>query len=214
MRVAIKRALLDHRPEFPREVVRWLAKPEPPILDSGPIRNANYTEPFKSKVFVEASLSKNAGVEFVNTMFGRERQLEQTEKIMSSIRLWNLRFDANCEEILRNPGGKSAPIIMSAIEIRTTFGLEDIREEYSEESEGQDQSWSISTKRNKGRVKVKAQDDKPTSKGGELVINSNGDPGPDPWDIPVKVNEDVSSAQDHNMSINGGQTHLNSSVAA
>lgn len=51
-----------------------------------------------------AQLGKNAGTEFVDSIFGRDRQLEATEKFMSSIRLWNLRFDANCEDILRNPG--------------------------------------------------------------------------------------------------------------
>lgn len=51
-----------------------------------------------------AQLGKNAGIEFVDSIFGRDRQLESTEKFMSSIRLWNLRFDANCEDILRNPG--------------------------------------------------------------------------------------------------------------
>ncbi|TVY87902.1 hypothetical protein LAWI1_G007354 [Lachnellula willkommii] len=48
-------------------------------------------------------LGKNAGTEFVDSIFGRDRQLDQTEKFMSSIRLWNLRFDANCEDILRRP---------------------------------------------------------------------------------------------------------------
>ncbi|TAQ90575.1 hypothetical protein B7494_g1139 [Chlorociboria aeruginascens] len=51
-----------------------------------------------------AQLGKNAGTEFVDSIFGRDRQLEHTEKFMSSIRLWNLRFDANCEDILRRPG--------------------------------------------------------------------------------------------------------------
>jgi hypothetical protein len=51
-----------------------------------------------------AQLGKNAGTEFVDSIFGRDRQLEATEKFMSSIRLWNLRFDANCEDILRKPG--------------------------------------------------------------------------------------------------------------
>lgn len=48
-------------------------------------------------------LGLNAGVEFVNTLFGRDRELEKTEKFMASVRLWNLRFDANCDEILRKP---------------------------------------------------------------------------------------------------------------
>jgi hypothetical protein len=50
-----------------------------------------------------AQLGKNSGVEFVETLFGRERELEKTERYMQSVRLWNLRFDANCEEILKRP---------------------------------------------------------------------------------------------------------------
>jgi hypothetical protein len=49
------------------------------------------------------SMGKNAGTEFVDSIFGRDRELETTEKIMTSIRLWNMRFDANCEDILRWP---------------------------------------------------------------------------------------------------------------
>jgi hypothetical protein len=49
-------------------------------------------------------LGLNAGVEFVNTLWGRDRELEKTERFMASARLWNLRFDANAEEILQNPG--------------------------------------------------------------------------------------------------------------
>ncbi len=45
----------------------------------------------------------NCGAEFVETMFGRERELEKTERFMQSVRLWNLRFDANCDEILKKP---------------------------------------------------------------------------------------------------------------
>ncbi|OBT41653.1 hypothetical protein VE00_07667 [Pseudogymnoascus sp. WSF 3629] len=48
-------------------------------------------------------LGKNSGVEFVDSIFGRDRQLDHTEKFMASIRLWNLRFDANCEDILLYP---------------------------------------------------------------------------------------------------------------
>ncbi|TKW56122.1 hypothetical protein CTA1_8264 [Colletotrichum tanaceti] len=50
-----------------------------------------------------AQLGKNAGVEFVETLFGRERELDKTERFMQGVRLFNLRFDANCEDILRNP---------------------------------------------------------------------------------------------------------------
>ncbi|KAF9878109.1 vegetative cell wall protein gp1 [Colletotrichum karsti] len=49
------------------------------------------------------SLGKNAGVEFVETLFGRERKLDDTERFMQGVRLFNLRFDANCDDILRNP---------------------------------------------------------------------------------------------------------------
>ena len=49
------------------------------------------------------SMGKNAGTEFVDSIFGRDRELETTEKIMTSIRLWNMRFDVNCEDILRRP---------------------------------------------------------------------------------------------------------------
>ncbi|KAL2830067.1 hypothetical protein BDW59DRAFT_29995 [Aspergillus cavernicola] len=47
------------------------------------------------------SMGRNAGCEFVESIFGRDRELENTEKLMNSIRVWNMRFDANCEEILR-----------------------------------------------------------------------------------------------------------------
>lgn len=51
----------------------------------------------------KAQLGKNAGIEFVETLFGREREMEKTERFMQSVRLWNLRFDANCEDIIREP---------------------------------------------------------------------------------------------------------------
>ncbi|KAL8310346.1 hypothetical protein RB597_010267 [Gaeumannomyces tritici] len=46
-----------------------------------------------------SKLGSNAGVEFVLTLFGRERELEATEKFMASVRLWNNRFDTDCTEI-------------------------------------------------------------------------------------------------------------------
>ncbi|CZR59494.1 uncharacterized protein PAC_09386 [Phialocephala subalpina] len=97
-----------------------------------------------------AQLDENAGTEFVDTIFGQDRQLEATEKFMSSTRLWNLRFDANCEDILRRSGqgpsyskgshsedkGPSYEkdnaiedaIVLLPVAIRTAFGLEDIPE--------------------------------------------------------------------------------------
>lgn len=49
------------------------------------------------------TMGRSAGCEFVNSIFGRERELENTEKLMHSIRLWNMRFDANCDDILKRP---------------------------------------------------------------------------------------------------------------
>ncbi|KAF4504555.1 hypothetical protein G6O67_007997 [Ophiocordyceps sinensis] len=51
----------------------------------------------------QSSLGKNSGVEFVETLFGRDRELAKTEKFMQSVRLFNLRFDANCSDILSQP---------------------------------------------------------------------------------------------------------------
>lgn len=48
-------------------------------------------------------MGTNAGTEFVDSIFGRDRFLGQTEKLMQKIRTWNHRFDANCEGILRRP---------------------------------------------------------------------------------------------------------------
>lgn len=49
------------------------------------------------------TMGKNSGCEFVDSIFGRDRELDKSEKLMSAIRLWSMRFDANCDEILRNP---------------------------------------------------------------------------------------------------------------
>lgn len=51
----------------------------------------------------DSQLGKNAGVEFVETLFGRERELPRTEQFMQQVRLWNLRFDANCEDVIKKP---------------------------------------------------------------------------------------------------------------
>ncbi|KAG6009721.1 hypothetical protein E4U21_001469 [Claviceps maximensis] len=50
-----------------------------------------------------SGLGKTSGVEFVHTLFGRERMLSKTENFMQSARLFNFRFEANCDEIVRNP---------------------------------------------------------------------------------------------------------------
>ncbi len=52
----------------------------------------------------EGALGKNAGVEFVETLFGADREVDKTNRFMASVRLWNLRFDTNCEDIIKKPG--------------------------------------------------------------------------------------------------------------
>jgi len=49
------------------------------------------------------TMGKQSGKEFVDAMFGKERELERTQKLMTGMRLWSTRFDANCEDILRRP---------------------------------------------------------------------------------------------------------------
>ena len=51
------------------------------------------------------SMGAKSGCEFVDSIFGRDRKLEDTEKLMTGMRLWSMRFDANCEDILRHPSG-------------------------------------------------------------------------------------------------------------
>jgi hypothetical protein len=48
-------------------------------------------------------LGSDSGVAFVECMFGRDRELTATEKLMANVRLWSMRFDANVDAILRNP---------------------------------------------------------------------------------------------------------------
>ncbi|CVK98806.1 uncharacterized protein FMAN_08427 [Fusarium mangiferae] len=51
---------------------------------------------------VKQDVEKNAGVVFIETIFGKDQELERTERLMQNLRLYNLRFDANCESILRS----------------------------------------------------------------------------------------------------------------
>ncbi|KAI9900491.1 hypothetical protein N3K66_004753 [Trichothecium roseum] len=57
----------------------------------------------KASTKKKSSLGKGSGVEFVDTLFGRDRELLKTEKWMAQVRTWSLRFDANCTPILANP---------------------------------------------------------------------------------------------------------------
>ncbi|KAF4122776.1 hypothetical protein GMORB2_7083 [Geosmithia morbida] len=51
----------------------------------------------------QTALGKNSGIEFVDTLFGRDRELIRTEKFMQKVRTWGMRFDANLTSILDNP---------------------------------------------------------------------------------------------------------------
>ena len=48
----------------------------------------------------KVKIGKASGREFVDTMFGRDRELDATETLMRAMRLWILRYEANCEDIL------------------------------------------------------------------------------------------------------------------
>ena len=47
------------------------------------------------------TMGKNSGCEFVDTMFGRDREMEETEALMQRIRHWTMNFDAKCDEVLK-----------------------------------------------------------------------------------------------------------------
>lgn len=49
------------------------------------------------------TMGKTSGCEFVDSIFGRDRELERTEKLMTGIRLWALRYTANIDPILASP---------------------------------------------------------------------------------------------------------------
>ncbi|KAI0019186.1 vegetative cell wall protein gp1 [Xylariomycetidae sp. FL0641] len=48
-------------------------------------------------------LGENSGVEFVVTLFGRDRELHETEKLMQKIRTWTFGFDRDCEDVIQRP---------------------------------------------------------------------------------------------------------------
>lgn len=59
----------------------------------------------KNSSSAAVAMGAKSGCEFVDSIFGRDRKLEETEKLMTGMRLWSMRFDANCEDILRHPSG-------------------------------------------------------------------------------------------------------------
>ena len=46
------------------------------------------------------TMGAESGCECVDSLFGRDRELEATEKLIASIRLWTVRFDRNVEEVI------------------------------------------------------------------------------------------------------------------
>lgn len=47
-------------------------------------------------------MGQKSGVAFVDTFFGRDGEMDKTERLMTAMRFFNVRFDANCEDILRS----------------------------------------------------------------------------------------------------------------
>lgn len=50
------------------------------------------------------ALGKNSGVEFVETLFSPDRELDRTKRFVYNLEKWVSRFNTNCEEIVLNPG--------------------------------------------------------------------------------------------------------------
>ena len=46
-------------------------------------------------------LGTESGVAFVDAMFGSDIKLKATESLMKAMRLWDMRFEADCEDILK-----------------------------------------------------------------------------------------------------------------
>lgn len=63
--------------------------------------NVDNDAPEKKKK--QPTLGKNSGIEFVDTLFGRDRELMRTEKFMQKLRTWSIRFETNVVPILENP---------------------------------------------------------------------------------------------------------------
>lgn len=51
----------------------------------------------------KTTFGSNSGCEFVNSIFGRDRELDTTLSLMNDIRCWTHDFNDSCEEILRRP---------------------------------------------------------------------------------------------------------------
>lgn len=97
VRVASKRAMLEDfigSGELLLERLQLLLrKCEAPMMTTNGKRNK--------------TLVKGSGEEFVKTLFTRREmggEYDELEAFMESVRVWSIRFDANCGQILKNPG--------------------------------------------------------------------------------------------------------------
>ena len=45
-------------------------------------------------------MGEQSGVEFVRSIWGRDRELEPTERLMTNMRLWMHRYDVHCEDVV------------------------------------------------------------------------------------------------------------------
>ena len=50
-----------------------------------------------------SSLGMNSGVEFVETLFSPDRELERTKRFVKHLETWVKRYNANCDEIVQYP---------------------------------------------------------------------------------------------------------------
>jgi hypothetical protein len=46
-------------------------------------------------------MGKKSTLMFVDAIFGKDHKLEKTEKLMIGLRLWSMRFDTHCEDIIK-----------------------------------------------------------------------------------------------------------------
>ncbi|RGP78355.1 vegetative cell wall gp1 [Fusarium longipes] len=70
-----------------------LKKCEVPMLEAYRVKETGSTK---------KDVEKNAGVVFINMMFGKGEGLKQTERLILNLQLYNLRFDAICEPELKD----------------------------------------------------------------------------------------------------------------
>ena len=70
----------------------------------------------------KVSLGLDAGVAFVECMFGRDGKLEEMERWMSAVRAWSVNFDKHCEEVLGVEEEKQMRRREKALPLRNSVG--------------------------------------------------------------------------------------------